>query len=503
MAERDTSGGGSDHSAGSAGGAGKAGQGGGAENADTSGGHEGKSRTALARRSGTRRLLRRQWRHLRYVSISQEVWRRRLVFVAGAVAVGLTAVGFAYCADKAQDIYRHILKEWPWVPLLMMPVGFAVLAYVTRRWFPAAPGSGIPQVIAARNSQDFEYRRSLLGFDTLVGKIVMTSLGMLIGASVGREGPTVQIGASVMFAIGSIAGIGRHNGLVLAGSAAGVAAAFNAPLAGILFAIEELAKAYAGRINEFIIASVVIGGAVSWIILGNYAYFGEVAARLIDAQDWLAVPACAVVGGVTGALFSKSMVLLTRNPPRPIAALRRRPLVFAAICGLLVACMSIATAGYASGSGYEETRAGLVHGTLMPWWYGFAKLVATLASSLSGIPGGLFSPSLAVGAGMGSMAAKVMTFIDPRTMMLLMMAAYFSGVVQSPLTATVIVMEMTSDRNMIIPLMAASLLAASISRLISREPLYHALAKSYAPHVFKHRRPARTRHWHPGGKGQP
>lgn len=433
-------------------------------------------------------VARLRWRHVRYVSISQEVWRRRLVFLAGAVAVGLTAVGFAYCADRAQEVYRHILKEWWWVPLLMMPIGFAVLTYVTRRWFPAAPGSGIPQVIAARSSHDFAYRGSLLGFDTLVGKIVLTSLAMIIGASVGREGPTVQVGASVMFAVGSMAGIGRHNGLVLAGSAAGVAAAFNAPLAGILFAIEELAKSYAGRINEFIIMSVVVGGTVSWIILGNYAYFGEVATRLIDAQDWLAVPACALVGGITGGLFSKALVLLTRRPPRPIAAVRKRPLVFAAACGLIVAVMSIATAGFASGSGYEETREGLVHGTMMPWWYGFAKLVATLLSSLSGIPGGLFSPSLAVGAGMGSMAAHVLTFIDPRTLMLLMMASYFAGVVQSPLTATVIVMEMTNDRNMIIPLMASALFAASISRLISREPLYHALAKGYAPHLFLHRR---------------
>lgn len=427
-------------------------------------------------------------RHFRYISVSREVWKRRLVFMAGAVVVGLTAVGFAFCADKAQEIYRHILKEWPWAPLAMMPAGFAVLTYVTRRWFPAAPGSGIPQVIAARSSSDFEYRQSLLGFDTLIGKIVITSLALVIGASVGREGPTVQVGASVMFAIGGIAGIGRHNGLVLAGSAAGVAAAFNAPLAGILFAIEELAKAFAGRINEFIIASVAIGGAVSWVILGNYAYFGEVSARLIDGKDWLAVPVCAAIGGVLGGLFSYSLVRLTRRPPGPIGRLRRHPLVFAAVCGLLVAVLSIATSGYASGSGYQETREGLVHGTLMPWWFGFAKFATTLLSSISGIPGGLFSPSLAVGAGFGSMASHVLSFVDPRTVMLLMMAAYFSGVVQSPLTATVIVMEMTSDRNMVIPLMAASLLAASISRLISREPLYHALAKAYAPHLYTHRK---------------
>jgi H+/Cl- antiporter ClcA len=429
-----------------------------------------------------RKLLR--LRHVRYVSISQEAWKRRLVFLTGAVIVGLTAVGFAQCADWAQEVYRHLLAHWWWLPLILTPPGFVALAQVTRRWFPAAPGSGIPQVIAARKSDDDEFRRSLLGFDTLVGKIVLTSLALLIGASVGREGPTVQVGASVMFAVAGIAGIGRHNGLVLAGSAAGVAAAFNAPLAGILFAIEELAKAFAGRINEIIIGSVVIGGAVSWLIVGNYPYFGEVSARLVGTTDWLAVPICAVAGGVFGGLFSRGLILVMRHPPKPIAALRRRPLMFAALCGLAVAILSIATHGYASGNGYEETRAGLETGALMPWWYGFAKLVATLLSSVSGIPGGLFSPSLAVGAGMGSMAGHVLPFLDPRALMLLMMAGYFSGVVQSPLTATVIVMEMTSDRQMIIPLMATSLFAASISRLISREPIYHALARNWAPHLF-------------------
>ncbi len=257
---------------------------------------------------------RRAWRksmrlrHFRYVSFSQEVWRRRLVFLAGAVAVGVTAVGFAKCADWAQDVYRSLTGAWPLLPLVMTPIGFAVLAYITRRWVPAAAGSGIPQVIAARKSPDERHRLCLLGFPVMIAKMVMTTAALVIGASVGREGPTVQVGASVMFAVAGVAGIGRHNGLVLAGSGAGIAAAFNAPLAGIVFAIEELAKAFTGRINEIIIGSVVIGGAVSWSILGNYPYFGEVSAHLGRSLDWLAVPVCAVLGGVLGGLFSRTMV---------------------------------------------------------------------------------------------------------------------------------------------------------------------------------------------------
>jgi H+/Cl- antiporter ClcA len=420
-------------------------------------------------------------RHYRYVGLSRQLWIRRGVFLLGAMIIGLAAVAFAKLADQSQAAYFYLMARWPWAPFIITPLGFAGLAYTTARWFPEATGSGIPQVIAARRSKNDAFRRRLLSAKTMIAKIVMTSLALVVGGSVGREGPTVQIGASVMFAVAGKAGIGRHNGLVLAGSAAGIAAAFNAPIAGILFAIEEVAKSFAGRINELVIASVAIAGGVSWLLLGNYAYFGDVSARMASATDWIAVPVCALLGGVMGGSFSRSLVVLIRKPPPFIASLRNNPALFAGLCGLIVAIASVATAGYASGNGYGETHAGLVTGEHIPVWYGPLKLVATLLSSASGVPGGLFSPSLAVGAGLGSMVTPIFTFIEPRALMLLMTVGYFAAVVQSPLTAVVIVMEMTSERDMVIPLMATSLLAAGVSRLIQREPLYHALSRGFTP----------------------
>jgi H+/Cl- antiporter ClcA len=422
-----------------------------------------------------------QLRRYRYVSLSRRVWLRRGVFLLGAIFIGLAAVCFAELADASQNVYYEILHQSPWLPFVISPLGFAALAYVTARWFPASAGSGVPQVIAARRSKNVAFRRRLLGWPTMIAKIIMTAVALVFGASVGREGPTVQVGASVMYAVAGFAGIGRHNGLVLAGSAAGIAAAFNAPIAGILFAIEEVAKSFAGRMNELVIASVAIAGGVSWLLLGNYAYFGQVSAQMAHATDWIAIPICALLGGVMGGTFSRSLVVLTRRPPQFIARLRRNPALFAGLCGLIVAALSVATGGYASGNGYHETRAGLDLGLHIPFWYGPFKLVTTLLSSASGIPGGLFSPSLAVGAGLGSMVTPIFGFIEPRALMLMMTVGYFAAVVQSPLTAVVIVMEMTSERNMVIPLMATSLLAVGISRLIQREPLYHALSRGFMP----------------------
>ncbi|MEZ5899449.1 MAG: chloride channel protein [Hyphomicrobiaceae bacterium] len=402
------------------------------------------------------------------------------MFLSGAIVVALVAVGFAQLADLAQEVFNHALKHWMWLPLIVTPISFAVLAYITRRWYPAAQGSGIPQVIAARASKDQAHRFSLLDWRMAIAKIVMTSVAILTGASVGREGPSVQIGASIMFAIAGFARLGRADGLVLAGSAAGVAAAFNAPLAGIVFAIEEVAKSFTGRVNELVLGSVIVAGGVSWLLLGNYSYFGGGSARVISGFDWLAVLVCAIIGGALGGLFSRTMIAIVFHPPEWVAKLKRHPIYFAAICGLVVAILSIATNGYASGSGYTETRSGLYFGITIPWYYGLAKMVATLLSAVSGIPGGLFSPSLAAGAGIGSMVAEVLTFVEPRNVLLLMMAGYFAGVVQSPLTAAVIVIEMTSDRAMVIPLLATALLASSVSRVISRRPLYHALSLTFA-----------------------
>ncbi|HVZ02991.1 MAG TPA: chloride channel protein [Dongiaceae bacterium] len=421
------------------------------------------------------------WRRTRTALLSPILWRRRAVFLIGAVAVGIAAVAFAKASDEAQALFRASARQWPWLPLIVTPVGFAVFAWMTRAWFDGAQGSGIPQAIAARRSTDAEHRSTLMSARVTIGKIVLTVLGLLVGASTGREGPTVQVGAAVMFGIGRFAGIGRQPGLILAGAAAGVAAAFNTPLAGIVFAIEEMAKAFDRRMNVLVIAAVVLAGLTSLSLIGDYNYFGQVSTSLGSVTDWLAVVLCGVLCGGFGGLFSRGVVTVAAAREGWLAAVKRRPMIFAGACGLVVALLGLLTDGFATGTGYGQTRHVLEAGLLQPLWYGPAKLVSTLLSSVSGIPGGLFSPSLAVGAAFASIAHLALPDANLQALSLLAMVAYFAGVVQSPLTAFVIVLEMTSDKGMAMPLMAASLLAAGTSRLVSPEPLYHALSYNYDP----------------------
>ena len=155
------------------------------------------------------------------------------------------------------------------------------------------------------------------------------------------------------------------------------------------------------------------------------------------------------------------------------------PYAFPALCGLVVAIAGMLTAGYANGTGYDQTKLALETGQAMPYWYGPLKLLATLASSASGLPGGLFSPSLSVGAGLGAAISGFLPSVDMSTIMLLTTAAYFSAVVQSPLTAFVIVTEMTVSNGLLVPLLATTFIAAGISNILTREPLYHALSHQF------------------------
>src|SRR6185503_14104509 len=185
-----------------------------------------------------------------------------------------------------QRVFQLYLERWPLMPLILTPVGFAVTVLLAVRVFPNTQGSGIPQAIAARKLDDFEARKALVGLRVAVGKVLLTLLGLLVGASTGREGPTVQVGASVMFLIGRLTPR-RQPGLILAGAAAGVAAAFNTPLAGIVFAIEEMSRSFEVRASGLIIAAVILAGLVAQALVGDYTYFGTTKASLPIGTAWM------------------------------------------------------------------------------------------------------------------------------------------------------------------------------------------------------------------------
>ncbi|MGP9811529.1 chloride channel protein [Rhodopseudomonas sp. NSM] len=414
-------------------------------------------------------------RHKRLLVVVSTRSRRRAIFLLGGVAIGAAAAALAQLADLAQSAFAAMLGHSRYLPFVVTPLGFLISVYLTTRFFQNAQGSGIPQAIAARRLTDQTARGRLVSLRVAVGKFVLTLFGLLVGASVGREGPTVQIGASIMFALGRLSPR-RQPALILAGASAGVAAAFNTPLAGIIFGIEEMSRSFETRSSTLIIAAVVAAGLTSIALLGNYTYFGTSAMALRGGVDWLAIPACGVVGGLAGGVFSRIVVAAGGLP-----AITRHPLLLALGCGLAVAICGFVSGDTIYGTGYAEVKSALEGGTPLPTEFGVLKWLATTLSSVSGLPGGIFSPSLAVGAGLGSNIAALFAETPIAAIMLLGMVAYFSGVVQAPITAFVIVIEMTDNHAMVIPLMATSLIAYASSRLVSNEGIYHALARRFVP----------------------
>ena len=192
------------------------------------------------------------------------------------------------------------------VCFVLTPVGFMLCAWAARTIFVGSQGSGIPQAIAARNLKDDAARSRLLSVRLTIGKILLTLVGLACGASIGREGPTVQVGASIMLGAAKLGGLGRERGLILAGSAAGVAAAFNTPLAGIVFAIEEMSRAFESRTTGLVLIAVILAGLASLGLVGNYSYFGHSTSMLRVTIDWIAVLVCGISGGLLGACFPSS-----------------------------------------------------------------------------------------------------------------------------------------------------------------------------------------------------
>ncbi len=428
-----------------------------------------------------RRRSRRSRKISRHMFFSRTIWSRRLWFLGGAIVVGFVSVGFALAANAANAAFHRLASVGTWVPFVLVPAGFALIRWITVYWVPGSQGSGIPQAIAAL-ALDEAARRRLLSLKVAAGKIVLTVVGLFSGASIGREGPSVQVGAAIMYALSRSAAFpfeGMQRGLILAGGAAGIAAAFNAPLAGIVFAIEEMARSFEQRTISIVITAVIASGVVSLALQGNYAYFGHTAASLDLPAGLPAVLACGLVGGFLGGAFSRLLLILSSANARWVMAWQHeRPVVFAALCGLVLAILGVLSGGLIFGTGYEETRA-LLAGEVQSNGFGVAKLAATLVSYLSGIPGGIFAPSLAVGAGLGHDLARFFPDQPAAAILLLAMGSYFAGVVQAPLTAFVIVLEMTQNAELALPLMAATLIAHAVSRTVCPRPLYKALARNF------------------------
>ena len=420
-------------------------------------------------------------------------WRTRVTMWGAAACAGLVVVAFAELADLALSFFFKATARHAWLPFVMAPPIGMLTVWLTRRYFPGSQGSGIPQVIAAtRLAAHGRPIGHLVSLRIAVGKVFLGAFALCGGFSAGREGPSVQVAASIMhFAHRLIphARAIRPADLVLAGGAAGVAAAFNTPLAGIVFAIEELGKRLEARTSGILVSTIIVSGLVSIALLGNYNYFGHMRVGQVTREIVVPVVFYGLACGLAGGLFSRLLLWPQRAPNFVLWRWRAtHPVYFAGACGLAVALIGWLGGGFSYGSGYGVT-ARLASGEIgVPWHAPITRFLATVVSYFSGIPGGIFAPSLAVGAAIGATSAPLIAATygsvhgagttETLQIIALCMAGFLAAVTQAPVTSAIIVMEMIDGHGMVISLMAVALIAKAVSSRLSRE-LYQQLAAGF------------------------
>ena len=416
------------------------------------------------------------------------LWLHYGVFWIGAVAVGLVAVLYAKLIDIGYEAFLRWVTMYWWLPLPVSPAVAATAVWLTRRFFPGSEGSGIPQVIATLHGGR-ETGEQLLTWRILFGKVLVSFLSILGGFTIGREGPTIHVGAAILYNFRSfypsrfraIRGAALERRLALAGAAAGLSAAFNAPLAGVVFAIEELTRSFEQRTSGVLITAIIFAGVVALGLEGNYTYFGTI--NVIGDFPKLIAVAVVVIGviaGVAGGIFCWILLNTDRWMPRSLSAWRARsPVMFGAACGLLIAVIGVCSSAHTFGSGYAEARGMLSGEARVSVFYPVLKMVSMVGSYLPGAPGGMFAPSLAIGAGIGNTLHLVLPETQLPMLIALGMVGYLAAVTQSPITAFVIVIEMINGHALVLSLMATALIASQVSKFFS-PPLYEALSHRYS-----------------------
>ena len=241
-----------------------------------------------------------------------------------------------------------------------------------------------------------------------------------------------------------------------------------------------MGRSFEPRASGIILTAVILAGLITMAAFGNYDYFGTTAIhfRALGGSQLAAVLLTGVICGAFGALAARAMLAVSTGSRSRLLAWRgRQPMLFAAVCGVLIALIGIATHGESFGTGYNEAHRIVTGNAQGLEWFGIVKLFTMLVSQISGVTGGVLAPSLAIGAGFGYDIGRLLPEVHPQAMALLGMVGFFAGFSRSPLTGLVVVMEMTESPSMIVPLMVTALIASGVSRQFNRKSLYEAQAQ--------------------------
>ena len=395
-----------------------------------------------------------------------------------SIASVIVITFFLEVSDYAQHSFKNLIGTDPYLSFIITPIVFVGIVYVAKYYCHYVQGSGIPQLIAATDSRNKSIREQLLSFRIALGKIGFIFLGMLGGAPIGIEGPSIHIGGSIFYGFNRFIKLNRKfliHALIAIGGSAGLIVAFNAPIAGFLFAYEEIGRKL--KKQALILIAIMSGIVYLFAIMyrGDANYLTNLSAYSLELTlVWQLLP-LAILAGVLGGLFSKSTLFLIN---KFITHSKLKVITIAVVLGFIVASFNYLSTGQIAGSGKDEVLL-MLGGTGLGLDFVAMKYFATLTSLASTIPGGLFMPSISIGAGIGSEVASFYTQIDAQVIIIMAMIAYLSAVIRAPLTSVFVILEMTTTLHLLIPGLMIAFIANWISKQIFAQPIYEALADNY------------------------
>jgi H+/Cl- antiporter ClcA len=438
-----------------------------------------------------RRSLKKSFDNIRNEQLKNNLLQA-IPFWIGSVITGFFAVMYAQIFAWGEHLMNFIFDWHAWMIFIIAPVGFVLSWWLVKEFAPNAKGSGIPQVMAAvelANPKEHRKIRSLLSIKIIFFKILSSVILVIGGGAVGREGPTIQIAGSVFRKVNEYLPewwpkISKKN-MIMTGAAAGLAAAFNTPLGGIVFAVEELSKTHINYFKTALFTAVIIAGLTAQTLAGSYLYLGYPKTNDVSLMVMFPIVLVAATAGILASQLSVVMLKINNWKKKKLKT-DKANVVFLIICALIIASIAYFINREILGSGKEiMERVLFTKDKHEDWYVPILRMLGPALSFTSGGAGGIFAPALSAGASIGSVISGLIHLTPNETNVVVLagMVAFLTGITRAPFTSAIIVLEMTDRHSLIFHLMLAGMVSSIASILVSRHSLYDVLKANFLAEI--------------------
>ncbi|MFN3019676.1 chloride channel protein [Chryseobacterium sp. TY3] len=429
-----------------------------------------------------RLMLKRSFDNIRNEQLKNNLLQA-IPFWIGSVITGFFAVMYAKIFAWGEKLLELIMNWHDWMIFIIAPIAFVLSWWLVKAFAPYSKGSGIPQVMAAvemANPKEHNKIKHLLSIKILILKIISSVVLVIGGGAIGREGPTIQIAGSIFRKVNEYLPswypkISKKN-MIMTGAAAGLAAAFNTPLGGIVFAVEELTKTHINYFKTALFTAVIIAGLTAQTLAGSYLYLGYPKTSDISLSVIFPVILVACISGIFASQLSVIMLKISAWKKRLKTDVSN--IIFLVISALIIASIAYFVNREILGSGKEiMERVLFTDNKHEDWYVPLLRMIGPALAFTSGGAGGIFAPALSAGASVGSVISGLIHLSPHETNVVILagMVAFLTGITRAPFTAAIIVLEMTDRHSLIFYLMLAGMMSSIASIVVSRHSLYEEL----------------------------